>query len=122
MEQYAGGVKLVAHIAKGQNPIACSRVFDYVSREPGRKIVFIMIDDIYDNRDTSENLTWIYETDFEFLNREGIEHIYEPARARRITGCACFLPAFRRRITAFRHEKDFVKVADLGRRQRLYTL
>ena len=123
VEQYAGGVKLVAHIAKGQNPIACSRVFDYVSREPGRKIVFIMIDDIYDNRDTSENLTWIYETDFEFLNREGIEHIYVAgprSQDYRLRMLLAGIPDGR--ITAFRHEKDFVKVADLSGADSVYIL
>lgn len=123
VEQYAGGVKLVAHIAKGQNPIACSRVFEYVSREPGDKVVFIMVDDIYDNKDTSENLTWIYETDFEFLNRDSIRRIYvggPRSQDYRLRMLLAGIPD--ERITAFRHERDFLKYADLSGVDSVYIL
>ena len=31
------GKKIVLHLAKGQNPIACSRVFDYVRKQPEKE-------------------------------------------------------------------------------------
>ena len=62
-------------VGKGQNPIACSRIFDYVRRQPGQKSVVLVIDDFYDRKDSSENIAWFFDTDFEFLNDPTIEQI-----------------------------------------------
>ena len=35
----------------------------------------MIFDDIHDAKDSSENITWIYDTDFEFLNNENIKRI-----------------------------------------------
>ena len=40
-------------MAKGQNPIACSCVFDYVRKEEGKKEVILMLDDVFDRVDSS---------------------------------------------------------------------
>lgn len=69
------GVELITHLAKGQNPVACSRVFDYVKSESGSKIVIFLPDDVEDNIKTSENITWLYDTDFELLNDPSIKKI-----------------------------------------------
>ncbi len=34
-----------------------------------------MVDDIYDRKDSSEIMTWIYDADFEFLNQPNITNI-----------------------------------------------
>ena len=62
-------------MAKGQNPIACSCVFDYVKKEEGKKEVILMLDDVFDRVDSSEIMTWIYDADFEFLNDDSISRI-----------------------------------------------
>ena len=36
-EEKVNGIKIVSHMAKGQNPIACSCVFDYIRSEKGKK-------------------------------------------------------------------------------------
>jgi len=69
------GIEVVTHMAKGQNPIACSCVFDYVRQEPGNKEVILMLDDVFDRNGSSEIMTWIYDTDFEFLNSDSINRI-----------------------------------------------
>ncbi|MBR1376775.1 MAG: DUF1727 domain-containing protein [Bacilli bacterium] len=69
------GVEVITHLAKGQNPVACSRVFDYVKNEPGIKEVIFLPDDVEDNIRTSENITWLYDTDFELLNDPSIKKI-----------------------------------------------
>ena len=70
-----GNVQVITHMAKGQNPIACSCVFDYVRKEPGQKEVILMLDDVFDRVASSEIMTWIYDTDFEFLNDSSIHRI-----------------------------------------------
>ena len=74
-EEIIDDKRIVLHLAKGQNPVACSRVFDYVRNEPGKKIVILLIDDFFDAKETSENVAWLYATDFEFLNDENIKQI-----------------------------------------------
>ena len=70
-----GNVEVVAHLAKGQNPVACSCVFEYVGSEKGTKEVIIMVDDVFDRKDSSEIMTWIYDCDFEFLSTPEIKNI-----------------------------------------------
>lgn len=74
-KEQAGGISVITHMAKGQNPIACSCVFDYVSREPGRKEIILMLDDVFDRAASSEIMTWIYDADFEFLASDSITNI-----------------------------------------------
>ena len=62
-------------LAKGQNPIACSAACDFVRKEPGKKAVILILEDFYDRRRTSENIAWIYETDFEFLKQDDVIQI-----------------------------------------------
>ena len=74
-EEIVDGVKVVTHLAKGMNPIACSRVFDYVKHEKGNKAVILLLDDLHEAAKGSENTAWQYDTDYEFLNDESIKQI-----------------------------------------------
>ena len=60
---------------KGLNGIATSRVCDYLSEQEGNIEIIIVIDDTFDNVDGSEAIAWIYDADFEFLNKENIKKI-----------------------------------------------
>ena len=72
---YAGGKEVLVSLAKGQNPVACSGVCDFIRRESGNKAVIMILEDLYDSKRTSENIAWIYETDFEFLKGDDIKQI-----------------------------------------------
>ena len=74
-EEMVNGVKVVTHLAKGMNPIACSRVFDYVRKYKGNKAVILILDDLHEAEKGSENTAWQYDTDYEFLNDESIKQI-----------------------------------------------
>lgn len=71
----AGGKEVLVSLAKGQNPVACSGVCDFIRRESGNKAVIMILEDLYDAKRTSENIAWIYETDFEFLKGDDINQI-----------------------------------------------
>ena len=71
----AGGTKVVTNLAKGLNPVACSCVFDYVSREPGTKEIILILNDGAGINEASENVTWIFDTDYHFLNQPNIKRI-----------------------------------------------
>lgn len=70
-----GGIEVINNMAKGQNSIACSCVFDYVKKVPGTKELILILEDVHDNKASSENMSWIYDADFEFLNDEKIRRI-----------------------------------------------
>ena len=70
-----GDSKVMTVMSKGQNAVACSRVFDYVHFTEGKKQVIIMLDDNDDAKNSSENLNWVYDADFELLNDDNIERI-----------------------------------------------
>lgn len=74
-ERDINGKKVIFNLAKGQNPIACSRVCDFIKHEDGDKAVVLLVDDYFDAKETSENIAWIYDVDFEFLNDESIKQI-----------------------------------------------
>ena len=66
---------LIKHLTKGQNPLACSNVFDFVRNYEGKKNVILMLDDKSDNEEGVEVILWHYDADYEFLNDDSIERI-----------------------------------------------
>lgn len=68
-------IEIITQLSKGMNPIACSRAFDYVRKEEGNKAVFVLLDDLHEAANSSENIAWHYDTDYEFLNSESIKQI-----------------------------------------------
>jgi UDP-N-acetylmuramyl tripeptide synthase len=70
-----GDVNIVMQMAKDKNALACSRAFDYVSHQPGKKEIFLMMNCLGDEKHWSENTCWLYDCDFEFLNNDDITHV-----------------------------------------------
>lgn len=68
------GVEVITNMTKGQNPVACSIVFDYMRSEPGNKEIILMLDDATFKK-TTEIMTWIYDADFELLDHDSITRI-----------------------------------------------
>lgn len=68
MEEEVNGRRVILHLAKGQNPVACSRAFQNIRDYPGKKAVVLFLDDFFDAQHTVENISWLYDADFEFLS------------------------------------------------------
>lgn len=68
------GVDVITNMTKGQNPVACSIVFDYIRNEPGKKEVVLMLDDMTYKK-TTEIMTWVFDADFELLNHESVTRV-----------------------------------------------
>ena len=63
-------------LAKGQNPIALARTFDYIAHLPGEnKGIVINDDDLEDNINNSESTCWLYDCDFRYLTHPSIGQI-----------------------------------------------
>lgn len=67
-----GNVTLVREMAKDKNALACSRNFDYIRSKPGKKELLLMMNCLGVAKNWSENPSWMYDTDFEFLNSDDV--------------------------------------------------
>ena len=106
----AAGKEVIISLAKGQNPVACSGVCDFVRREPGDKAVIMILEDLYDGKRTSENIAWIYETDFEFLKGDDIKQIIVGGKRADDYMVRLLLAGVdKQKITCCRYETDTVK-------------
>ncbi len=74
-EEQMDDKRVVMYLAKGQNAIACSRTFDYIKQAEGKKAVMLNLDDYFDAKESTENMAWIYDADYELLNDESIKQI-----------------------------------------------
>jgi UDP-N-acetylmuramyl tripeptide synthase len=64
-EVTVGDHKLTVILAKGQNPIACSGVARYTAGCPGDdKTILLSLDDVGDNNNNTENIGWVFDTDY----------------------------------------------------------
>ncbi len=73
--QMVGDIELISQLAKGQNPTAVSTVFENISRDPHAKEIILLLDEVFDNPHKSETIAWIYDSDYEFLNRDSVKKI-----------------------------------------------
>jgi UDP-N-acetylmuramyl tripeptide synthase len=71
----ANGKRIIHHLAKAQNPIACSRAFENVRNASGKKAILLLLDDRLDAAKTVELKAWLYDTDFEFLKDDSIQQL-----------------------------------------------
>lgn len=72
----SGDVNITMLMAKGQNPIACARCYDYVAKsQADNKGVIIIVDDLDDNINNSESTCWLYDCDYSALKDPSIEQI-----------------------------------------------
>lgn len=74
-ETVVNGIKVTQAMSKGQSCISSCRTFDFVSSQPGKKAVIIAVDDYYDRKKSIEFSGWIYDVDYEFMTREGVEQV-----------------------------------------------
>lgn len=69
------GVRIIMQMSKERNALACSRVFDYIASRPEQKELLLMMNSSGDAKTWSENICWLYDSDFEFLNNERISRV-----------------------------------------------
>lgn len=69
----AGQLHIVMLMAKGQNPIACARCYDYVAQsELNDKCAIFVVDDLGDNIKNTESTCWLYDCDYSALTDPSI--------------------------------------------------
>lgn len=107
--RYVSNIKFVSILSKGQNPVACSSVFNYVRSDNSKKDILMMLDDMEDNKNGSETISWLFETDFEFLNSKSLNRIVVAGKRRYDMLVRLELAGIdKNKITIIEHEKDLV--------------
>ena len=72
----SGPLHITMLMAKGQNPIACARCYDYVAKAHVKnKCAILIVDDKDDNINNSESTCWLYDCDYTALADESISQI-----------------------------------------------
>lgn len=69
------GIKYYTYGTKSQNVSAAATVFEYMAKEPSVKDVVFCLDEVQDVHHPTETISWLYETDYEFLNSPNIRKI-----------------------------------------------
>ncbi|MBP3816325.1 MAG: DUF1727 domain-containing protein [Firmicutes bacterium] len=70
-----GSMKVYNVLGKGLNAYAESRVYETIVSQPGDKELILFINDLGMAAHWSENISWIYDTDFETLKNDRIKKI-----------------------------------------------
>lgn len=117
------GIEYYTFAAKSQNVSAASTVFEYMAKEGTDKDVVLLMDEVQDKNHPTETLSWLYETDFEFLNSPCIKkiivggHMYLNHRLRLLLAG---IP--REKIVAVEAESDIPQYVDQTGISKVYVL
>lgn len=118
------GVEIVMHLAKGQNPIACSRVFEYAAQDTGRKAILLNLDDKFDSAPGhTENPAWFFEADYSPLKDESFAQLIVAGKRRYdqyLRLLMAGVPA--ERIFMTEHEADSFHMLDFSRIDKVFIL
>jgi len=122
-EVNAGNVKIIMQMAKQRNALAVSRAFDYISSQPGEKQLLLMMNCQTDGKNWSENPCWMYDCDFEFLNKPDITRVVTTGyRFKDLYLRTLFAGIPKDRLSCVRDEYDAAKLFDFSKKSSIYIL
>lgn len=105
------GKNVIVMMAKDQNPVAVSRVFDYIHRQTQRRSALILINENSEHHTGSENTAWYHDCDFEYLNQPYIIQVIGGGHRILDMKVRCLLAGIPEEHLAF--SSDEVKTAEL---------
>lgn len=74
--EIVNGKKILIRTVKSQNPVGTSVSLESVANEPGDKAIIICVDEDFTGREPLFEVgTWIYDIQYELLNKENIKKI-----------------------------------------------
>ena len=72
----AGPLSIVTMLFKNQNPISGSQSLAYLDHITGPKEVVLIVTDSKDRIHGHEDISWLYDTDFDTLCKPDVQHIF----------------------------------------------
>ena len=70
-----GDIKVTSMLCKEENAYSTTRVFEYIAKARGNKEILLLNNNLSDAEKYSENISWLYDCDFELLNNSSIKKI-----------------------------------------------
>lgn len=119
----AGNKEVMMCLAKGQNPADNSRVFESIA-EAGENCAVVLLNyDYQDDLNSSENMAWLYDADYEFLNADCVKQVVAG-------GKRCYDYQVRALLAGIPEEQiecaltveDVVKLVNISEADRIYLL
>lgn len=117
------GITLSTRLCKGQTGSSASTLFEHIVQTDEALELVLMVNEEYGSIDAHETISWLYDTDYEFLNRDNVKKIiiggpnYADYAVRfRMAG----IPA--ERFVCVPDEKDLVKHVTFDGIDRIYVL
>ncbi len=92
------GGRVVTMLCKNQNPVSSSQSFAYLDHVEGKKDVVLLITDSKDAVHGAEDISWLYDTDFERLAKDDVRKVL-------IGGTRCYDVALRLMLAGASEEK-----------------
>lgn len=74
-EEKVGNQRVIMLLSKEKNALGVTRSLDYATSYKGNKQFLLMMNCLHDEIEWSENVCWLYDCDFEFLNKKDISNI-----------------------------------------------
>ena len=122
-EEDYNGLAIKMMLAKGQNAVACSRVFDYIKTDSGNKAVMLNLDDFYDAKTSSENICWLYDTDYELLNDPSIKQICIAGKRRMDHYMRCLIAGIpKEKLTVCEYEYEEPAMLNFNKIDKIFIL
>lgn len=123
-EVVVGDHKLTVILAKGQNPVACSAVARYTADCEGNdKTVLLSLDDVGDNHSNTENIGWVFDTDYSPLADTSVSKvIFLGKRCHDHYLRALISGVSPERLHAAENWRDGVELIDMEQSKNIYLL
>ena len=110
-------------LAKAQNPSDNSRVFEYIAAQGENCAVVLLNYDYPDNLHFSENMAWLYDADYEFLNHTCVKQVVAGGKRCYDYGSRCLLAGIpEARMECALNVEDVVKLVNISDVDRIYIL
>lgn len=118
-----GNIGIIMQMTKDKNALACSRNFDYIRKQPGKKELFLMMNCIGVSKTWSENPSWMYDTDFEFIIQDDVtQYVCAGARAYDYKLRLLLAGAPEKKISVNTNEFEALKLLNLKDGEDIYIL
>ena len=120
------GIKIHLQMAKGQNGSAASSVFESLVKDGKDKRLILILDEDYVSHvelDAEETITWLYDTDYEFLNNPCIKQIIIPSKLKYDYSLRLKMAGIDKKVfSCIDNYKEAYKKLNLKRKSDIYIL
>ena len=122
-EEIVGNQKVIMLLSKEKNALGITRSLDYANTFKGNKQFLLMMSCLHDEVEWSENICWLYDCDFEFLNKKEITNIIASGPRYKDYKLRLLLAGIKNKIIKeARDEMEATKLLDYSKESTIFIL